>query len=446
MTRRSEVAIIGAGPAGLFAAERLALAGVDVLVIDGGKEMAWRKCPKSWACACEVCDILEGEGGAGGFSDGKKTYSLTRGTQLEELFPAEAEPILWEIDETILAYTSSPGVWVDPPTDPPGSLDLRKFDVSAYPLRHIGSDGVREFIVNYREYLEQLGVDFMWRSPVTRVLRGKGLSDPHMIEILWTEFVEAERVMIATGLQGWTWVESLMSWWRVPLLDGPASIGMRYEAPAEFFEPLVEWFYDYKLQQGNLRSFCCNHRGQVINENHRTLGVRNVNGDSFLDPELRTGMSNLAILAKLNNKAPVRGLARHINEAADGQTIVQRSSDFQAGTPTVDPPSERTNIQSRWGVDISALLPDKLRGQFLRYVHDLEEALSIPRGAGIIYAPEAKYAGRAVPVTKAFQLKHPEVRHVYVIGNATGVIDSFVAAALSGVIAANHLIGGYRDA
>src|SRR5437016_10785504 len=98
-----DVVIVGAGPAGLFAADRLAdhIGGHHVTVLEAGLPMEKRWCPRTKTCSCRSCYVLEGEGGAGGFSDGKLPYSLTRGTQLEEIFPREAEPLLWEIDKTV---------------------------------------------------------------------------------------------------------------------------------------------------------------------------------------------------------------------------------------------------------------------------------------------------------------------------------------------------------
>jgi hypothetical protein len=54
-----DVAIIGAGPAGLFAAQELVGSGLNVLLVDRGKKPGLRS------------DICFGVGGAGAFSDGK---------------------------------------------------------------------------------------------------------------------------------------------------------------------------------------------------------------------------------------------------------------------------------------------------------------------------------------------------------------------------------------
>ncbi|MBW2663326.1 MAG: NAD(P)/FAD-dependent oxidoreductase, partial [Deltaproteobacteria bacterium] len=73
-----DVIIVGAGPAGLFAAFYLCEhSDLKVLVIEQGREPNLRKCPindKHECARCRPCHILSGVGGAGLFSDGKLNY------------------------------------------------------------------------------------------------------------------------------------------------------------------------------------------------------------------------------------------------------------------------------------------------------------------------------------------------------------------------------------
>ena len=71
-----DVLIIGAGPAGIFAARELAdqNPGINVLLVDKGRKIQERQCPipKTGKCAhCQPCAIMNGWAGAGAFSDGK---------------------------------------------------------------------------------------------------------------------------------------------------------------------------------------------------------------------------------------------------------------------------------------------------------------------------------------------------------------------------------------
>ena len=72
-----DVVIVGAGPAGLFAAYELVSKNnkLKILLLDKGKKVSNRFCPmnrdKTKCLNCNPCGILSGYGGAGTFSDGK---------------------------------------------------------------------------------------------------------------------------------------------------------------------------------------------------------------------------------------------------------------------------------------------------------------------------------------------------------------------------------------
>ena len=102
--RRDPVAIAGAGPCGLFAALRLAEAGVPVLLFERGDDVDARKKTNERFLSLRELDeesnVQFGEGGAGTFSDGKlntqiKSAYVTEILQTFAFFGAPEE-ILWE--------------------------------------------------------------------------------------------------------------------------------------------------------------------------------------------------------------------------------------------------------------------------------------------------------------------------------------------------------------
>lgn len=445
------IAIVGAGPAGLFCAQELLDRGIsDITIIDMGKRMEARWCPETQACACLSCYVLEGQGGAGGFSDGKLPFSLMRGTQMEKLFDDSLEPVLWEIDKQVVKH-AGPGVWYEPSANPPpGDFASVGLDFGTYPLRHVGSDGVRRWASGMSQELAERGVQFRWETEVTSF--GRNYLYLKSRE-LGTYSMDADRVIIATGIQGIPWLSGYLESSGIELGSGPAGVGVRVEAPADSLAVLFDAFYDWKVVYEaapglTFRSFCCNQRGYVTNQWHKTMPARGVNGHSMLDPAQRSGSSNFAIIAKVGEEFAddpqeyVKGVVRSINGLTDGHTAVQTVSDFLHGKIDPDPvtPHWRTNVMARSRVDIGQGMPVELRDQFRAFITKLMQVVpSLDPKESLVYAPELKYPAKRVPVDlSSWWLPQAEV---YVLGDATGYVDSFVAAAITGVVAARHISG-----
>lgn len=90
-----DVIIVGAGPAGIFAALELARISpsLSVLVLEKGHDLERRSCPREGAMGgcvnCTPCSVTSGWGGAGAFSDGKLTLTPRFGGFLNEFLSQE---------------------------------------------------------------------------------------------------------------------------------------------------------------------------------------------------------------------------------------------------------------------------------------------------------------------------------------------------------------------
>ena len=447
-----DVLIIGSGPAGLFCAGRLREAGAgNILVIEQGKVMRRRTCPDSPLCECRPCDVLEGEGGAGSFSDGKITLSATRGTHGKELFTPQQARLLGRVEQVIRQF--APAVADYPPVGNLAALRGHEdtgLAFSSYPLIHLGSDGIRDFGRAYAAHLEQAGVHIATGTQATELLTDDGQAAGVVVRDRHSRadtVIPAPRVVAACGLAGAAWLEDQLRQAGVQLQTGPADFGIRLETTARALGTFTGEFYDFKLARHadgiGLRSFCVNGDGFIAAEYHRGLGIRGVNGHSYLGR--KSGQSNLAIVATITQehhadpKACIRQLAAQVNAAAGGYPIRQELADL---LPGCQPPAgvQVTNPKTRPG-RLQDVLPGALLDAFRGYIEALGQVEpGVLAADGLVYAPEIKYYAYQVPVDQTWQ--STDIAGLYVTGNAAGYTASLSAAALTGIIAADAITAG----
>ncbi len=98
-----DVIIIGAGPAGMFAAYELsAIQALKVLIVDMGRDIEKRLCymkTNTYCMHCTPCDIMCGVGGCGTFSDGTLNLRPDIGGDLAALTGDQTEA--WELVERV---------------------------------------------------------------------------------------------------------------------------------------------------------------------------------------------------------------------------------------------------------------------------------------------------------------------------------------------------------
>jgi uncharacterized FAD-dependent dehydrogenase len=447
-TEHHDVLIIGSGPAGLFCADHARAA--STVVVEQGSAMPRRLCPETAVCDCRPCDVLEGEGGAGSFSDGKVTLSPTRGTHGTRLFTPGQETHLATVEATIRQF--APGV-IDYPSCGSHALPGTGSGgavLDSYPLIHVGSDGIRAFGLAYAAHLRQAGADIRLGQQATALLAEDGRIAGALIRDRRSRAeyrILAGRVVLACGLAGTSWLETELARLGVRLQTGPADLGIRLESTATALEPLISTFYDFKISHQaagiSLRSFCVNGDGYVTAEYHRGLGIRGVNGHSYLNG--RSGQSNLAIVATItmdhhpDPKSYVRETARGVNRAAGGYPVRQELGDLlpvALGAAGVLPSNPRTRPGR-----LQDALPAVLLDAFTSYIRALGQACPpVMARDTLLYAPEIKYYAYRVPVDPA-TWESTDVAGLHVIGNAAGYTASLSAAALTGIIAGRAITG-----
>ena len=164
-----DVVIIGAGPAGMFAAyELIKQKCLSILLIDEGKDIRKRHCPmkETIQCAkCSPCSIMCGVGGSGTYSDGTLNLRYDIGGNLMDYTKDEQKAIdlVEEVDQVFLEFGGPSKMYG---TDSASVLDLKRKAASVgikfveIKQRHIGSDKTPMVIEKFADYLKKNGAEF----------------------------------------------------------------------------------------------------------------------------------------------------------------------------------------------------------------------------------------------------------------------------------------------
>jgi len=444
----SKVAIVGAGPAGLFAAHELIQKGFEVLVFDMGKEVSQRSHEDPF-------DLLHGMGGSGTFSDGKVNFHPHVGGNLFSfLNEGEAWRLVTHIEELFAKY----GVAAIP-TDESATRELErraaKCGVMFLPIRqaHIGSDHLTELIQRFGDDLRQMGVRFHLGARVADIVcegqEVKGL----LLE--GGELVEADFVILAPGRVGSEWMRKVAQEHSLTVIYNPVDIGVRVEVPAIVMEEVIAICYDPKFYirtptyDDRVRTFCVSPEGFVVKEVYEDEGVVGVNGHALRGR--KSANTNFALLTSTNLTEPVE------STTAYGISIAHLATTIGGGKPILQSLGDlRRHRRSTWGRlqkspgdvaptltdvapgDISMALPHRITTDLLEGLEMLAQVIpGLDADRTLLYALELKRYATKLKTDRNLQT---EISGLYVAGDGAGVARGIGGAAATGEIAARGII------
>jgi hypothetical protein len=457
VSTRYDVIIIGAGPAGIFAALELTREpGRRVLIVEKGHTIAKRRCPaRLTACVgCKTCDIMTGWGGAGAFSDGKLTLTTEVGGWLGDYVEQRTLQDLIDYSDRIwLEYGATREVH-GPDAETADRLvreaTLAGMKLVPMSIRHLGTDRSPQVLDAMRVELERRGVDVRTEVAASRIVVEGG-------RVVGVELADgtthlAGAVIAAPGREGADWLTDQATSLGIALTNNAVDIGVRVECPAAVMERLTEPLYEAKLIYhtptfgDTVRTFCMNPYGEVTTESYGD--VVTVNGHSYA--EQRTGYTNFAVLVSQRFTEPFkdpiaygRSIAKLANLLGDG-ILVQRYADFKAGRRSTP---ERIaqglavpTLTCATPGDLSAVLPYRHLTDIVEFLEALDTL--VPGIAGpstLMYGVEVKFYSSRLKVDSDLMTG---IDGLYAIGDGAGITRGLVQAGASGVLAARAIVGG----
>ena len=451
-----DVIIIGAGPGGIFSAYELIKGNKDikVAVFEAGRPLEQRKCPidgkKIKSCIkCPSCAIMNGFGGAGAFSDGK--YNITNdfgGTLYEHIGRKKAIELMEYVDEINVTHGGEGTRMYSTAGTRFKKLCMQnKLNLLNASVRHLGTDINYVVLENlYAELKDK--VEFRFNYQVDRLEMADGGYRVYCGE----QFDDCEKCIVSVGRSGSKWMEKVCREMKIPTSSNRVDIGVRVEIPAEIFSHLTDELYESKIVyrtekfEDNVRTFCMNPNGIVVNEN--TKGIVTVNGHSYEDPAKQTENTNFALLVSKHFSEPFKdsngygeSIAR-LSNMLGGGVIVQRFGDLIRGRRSNEKRIEEGLVRPTLAAtpgDLSLVLPKRILDGIIEMIYALDKiAPGTANDDTLLYGVEVKFYNMEVDIDENLETPY---KGLYVIGDGSGVTHSLSHASASGVHVARHITG-----
>ncbi len=428
VSNAQEVIIVGAGPAGLFAALQLIELGLKPIIIERGKDVRGRRRDLK---AINVDHIVDedsnycfGEGGAGTYSDGKLyTRSKKRGD-------------VTRILELLVAFGASADILIE-----------------AHP--HIGTNKLPQIIQDIREKIIEMGGKVLFETRLTDILIKN--SEVQGIVTQSGDTILSSKIILATGHSARDIFE-LLDRKKVFIEAKPFALGVRAEHPQTLIDS-IQYSCDYRgehlppapysivKQVGGrgMYSFCmC--PGGVIAPCATSPGEVVTNGWSPSKRDQATANSGIVIELKLEDFKPfekfgaLAGLefqksieqkAWHL--AGESQKVpAQRMVDFTQNKISSDIP-KTSYVPGTTSVEMGQVFPGFL-SQILR--EGFSEFGKSMRGyltnEAVLHAPESRTSSPVRIPREAISLEHVQIKGLYPCGEGAGYAGGIISAAIDG--------------
>lgn len=435
---KDEVVVVGAGPAGLFAALELIELGLKPIVLERGKNVSERKIDIAALNRNENVDpnsnYCFGEGGAGTYSDGKLyTRSKKRGENRKAL-------------EIFVKHGAGEEILYD-----------------AHP--HIGTDKLPRIIQNIRETIENCGGVVRFNTLVSDYV----IKDNRIKGVVTSsgDVIEGRAIILATGHSARDVYEGLHAR-EVELEHKDFAVGVRVEHQQSLIndiqykgcrdEYLPNASYSLVAQVGGrgVYSFCmcpggfivpaATSQGECVVNGMSPSGRNNVFANSGIvttvrQEDIEDYVKHYGVLGGLRFQQQLEQLG-HSMAGAKGQIApAQRLEDF-VGRKSSKDVLETSYHPGIVASDMHAWLPkfvgSALRGGFIEFNKKMQGFVT--NNAQIIGIESRTSSPLRIPRDRD-SLQHVRIEGLYPTGEGAGYAGGIISAAIDGMVVAQKIKG-----
>ncbi len=442
-----DVAIIGAGPAGIFSSLYLSEHIKDLKIV--------------------LIDKKNYIGGLGTRTDGKLNLSPDIGMNLDELKidRAFAEEIISYIDNKFTSFAELELLGTDEEKVKlwKERIEQQGLDLIFAKQRHMGTDRAYRIMNSFKSVLEANGVSLYLGKEVLDIVR----EGDYFILVFEDSIIRCRYLVVAPGRTGMYWFRNIADKIGLSWNYGHIDIGLRVEVDSDILEEITNVIYDPKIKYvtsshgDRVRTFCTNPYGFVTIEDFKEFKL--INGHAFYSK--KSSNTNFAVLQTIGLHAPFvdttmygRNIAMNVNLLGGGKPLLQRLGDLLRGRrtkferlyeygnlePTLSYGNGTSEIEGAVTLgDISMVYSRRILDNLLEFLHHLDNVLpGVFHPQTLIYAPEIKFYDVQYFTSP---LMETNLHRLFVAGDGVGKSRGIVGAGLTGILAAMGIISDYKE-